>query len=265
MTILIVSGTGTGVGKTVVTAAVASLALQRGVRVAVMKAAQTGVAPAEPGDLDDIGRLCQAGSDFSVGHPSTLALPGRLTLVEAARYPDPLSPAAAARVAGQAPVELAQLAGRVEALHADHQLVVVEGAGGLLVRFDEEGATIASLAARLDAEVLIVTSAGLGSLNATALTLEALAHRGLRLAGLVIGSWPANPDLASASNVADFEMLAARPLTGALPEAAGRLSADAFAATAGGALAPSLGGRFDPSAFRAAASARVQELAPGSP
>jgi dethiobiotin synthase len=242
VTILIVSGTGTGVGKTIVTAAVAVLALQRGGRVAVLKAAQTGVAPAESGDLDDIAGL------------TTPEARSRLTLVEGARFPDPLSPAAAARVAGWPPVELARLAQHAKDLHASNPLVIIEGAGGLLVRFDEEGATIADLAAACDAEVLIVTSAGLGSLNATALTLEALAHRGLRLAGLVIGSWPAEPDLASASNVADFEMLAARPLSGALPERAGTLGAEAFATVAAAALAPSLGGRFDPSTFRADAA-----------
>lgn len=178
---------------------------------------------------------------------------------------NPLSPAAAARVARQPPVELAPLAREIAALHSDHQLVVVEGAGGLLVRFDEEGSTIAGLAEACDAEVLIVTSAGLGALNATALTLEALAHRGLRLAGLVVGAWSTLPDLASASNVADFEMLAARPLSGALPEGAGQLDPAAFAAAAAEALAPSLGGRFDPASFRAAAAARVAGRAPGSP
>jgi dethiobiotin synthetase len=250
VTILVVSGTGTGVGKTIVTAAVAALALQRGARVAVVKAAQTGVTPQEAGDLADIDRLCGSGA---------------LTLVEGARFPDPLSPAAAARVARQPPVDLAHLARQIADLHANHQLVVVEGAGGLLVRFDEEGATIARLAEACDAEVLIVTSAGLGALNATALTLEALAHRGLRLAGLVIGAWPTLPDLASASNVADFEMLAARPLSGALPERAGALSPPAFAAAAAAALAPSLGGRFDPAAFRADAATRVSGSTPGSP
>lgn len=251
MTIVIVSGTGTGVGKTIVTAAVAALALQRGSRVAVVKAAQTGVSPGEPADLDDVARLC------GPGH--------QLTLAEGSRFPDPLSPAAAARISGQPPVELGQLAIQIAALETEHQLVVVEGAGGLLVRFDEEGATIASLAARLDAEVLLVTSAGLGALNSTALTLEALAHRGLRLAGLVIGSWPHEPDLASASNVADFEMLAARPLVGALAERAGQLDPAAFAAAAAVGLAPSLGGRFDPSSFRHAAAARVLGRVPGQP
>jgi dethiobiotin synthase len=251
VTILVVSGTGTGVGKTVVTAAVAALALQRGSRVAVVKAAQTGAGPGEPGDLDDIARLCGPGRE--------------LTLAEGSRFPDPLSPAAAARVAGQAPVDLGQLAIQIAALEAEHQLVVVEGAGGLLVRFDEEGATVAGLAAACNAEVLIVTSAGLGALNATALTLEALAHRGLRLAGLVIGSWPAEPDLASASNVADFEMLAARPLSGALAAGAGQLDCAAFAATSAAGLAPSLGGRFDPGSFRDTAAARVLGRVPGQP
>jgi dethiobiotin synthase len=249
----VVSGTGTGVGKTVVTAAVAALTLARGARVAVVKPAQTGVGAQEPGDLSDIARLC--GPEVA----------DRLTLVEGSRFPDPLSPAAAARVAGIAPADLGRLVQEIEALQREHALVVVEGAGGLLVRFDEEGATVASLAAACDAEVLVVTSAGLGALNATALTLEALAHRGLRLAGLVIGSWPADPDLASASNVADFEMLAARPLSGALPEAAGQLGAAAFTMAAASALAPSLGGRFDPSAFRAAAASRVTRAVPGSP
>ncbi len=253
MTVLVVTGTGTGVGKTVTTAAVAALALARGARVAVVKAAQTGVDTHEPGDLADIARLCGE------------QLAGRLTAVEGARFPDPLSPAAAARVAGVGPVDSTRLVHRITALQGDHDLVVVEGAGGLLVRFDEEGATIADLAAACDGEVLVVTSAGLGALNATALTLEALAHRGLRLAGLVIGSWPTHPDLACASNVADFEMLAARPLAGAVPEGAGQLDASRFVEAATDALAPALGGRFDPAAFRAEAASLVTRSAPHAP
>ncbi|HEX4432371.1 MAG TPA: dethiobiotin synthase [Frankiaceae bacterium] len=239
MAVLAVSGTGTGVGKTVVTAAICALALQRGSTVAVVKAAQTGVAEGEPGDLAEISRLC---GENAAG----------LTLVEGARYPDPLSPAAAARASHRAPVDLATVSARVATLRESHRLVVIEGAGGLLVRFDEEGATLADLAGACDAEVLIVASAGLGTLNTTALTLEALAHRGLALAGVVIGAWPSEPDLACRSNVGDLEMLAARPLLGALPAGAGLLSPAEFAATAEAGLGPALGGRFQASAFRAA-------------
>ncbi|MER7131577.1 dethiobiotin synthase [Streptosporangium saharense] len=233
MSILVVTGTDTGVGKTVVTAAVAALARERGSSVAVVKPAQTGVGALDPGDLDDVIRLT-----------------GVTTTFELARFPDPLAPAAAARVAGLPPVSLDRAAVRVAELAASHRLVLVEGAGGLLVRFDEEGATLADLARTLSAPVLLVTRASLGTLNHTALTLEAMAGRGLDLAGVVIGSWPAEPGLAERCNVADLEMLAARPLAGALPEGAGSLDRESFARTAHASLAPVLGGGFDSSAFR---------------
>jgi dethiobiotin synthetase len=246
---MVISGTGTGVGKTVVTAAICALALARGATVAVVKPAQTGAGEDQPGDLAEISRLC--------GDPAERPA-GRLTLVEGGRFPDPLSPAAAARTSRRPPVDLARLATQVAQLQDAHRLVLIEGAGGLLVRFDEEGSTIATLAAACAAEVLVVTEPGLGALNATALTLEALAHRGLALAGLVIGGWPARPDLACRSNVGDLEMLAARPLLGALPAGAGALPASAFLDVAATGLGPALGGRFQAGAFRAAAVLRGQ-------
>jgi dethiobiotin synthetase len=235
VSILVVSGTDTGVGKTVVTAAVAALAAARGSTVAVVKAAQTGVGPDERGDLQEIGHLA-----------------GITTLYEYARYPDPLSPAAASRVSGLPPVDLYEVAKRVRTLAETHQLVIVEGAGGLLVRFDEEGTTLADLAHELSAQVLLVTRPDLGTLNHTALTLEAMAHRGIDPAGVVVGSWPDKPDLAQRSNVRDLETMAARPLSGAVPEGAGALHPAEFLVTSRSALSPALGGTFDAAAFRAA-------------
>ncbi|ETK31996.1 dethiobiotin synthase [Microbispora sp. ATCC PTA-5024] len=234
MSILVVTGTDTGVGKTVVTAALAALARERGAAVAVVKPAQTGVAEGEPGDLDEVIRLS-----------------GVTTTFELARYPDPLSPAAAARLSGLPPLSPASAVARIRELAESNRLVLVEGAGGLLVRYDEEGATVADLARNLRAQVLVVVRAELGTLNHTALTLEAMAGRGLDLAGVVIGSWPAEPGTAERSNVADLEMLAARPLSGVLPEGAGALGQEAFARAARAGLAPALGGVFDPAAFRA--------------
>jgi len=193
VSVLVVSGTDTGVGKTVVTAAVATLAAARGTSVAVVKPAQTGVAPGEPGDLAEVTRLS-----------------GVTDVHEYARFPDPLSPAAAARLAGRAAVDLAGAAKRVAALAESHRLVLVEGAGGLLVRYDDEGATVADLAHALHAPVLIVARPDLGTLNHTALTLEAMAGHGLDLAGVVLGEWPEDPDLACRSNIRDLETLAAR-------------------------------------------------------
>ncbi|GAA0920597.1 dethiobiotin synthase [Nonomuraea longicatena] len=231
VSVVVVTGTDTGVGKTVVTAAVAALARDRGASVAVVKPAQTGVAPTEPGDLDEIIRLA-----------------GVTTTFEFARYPAPLSPAAAARHADLPPLSIPEAAVRIRELSETNRLVLVEGAGGLLVRFDEEGATLADLARLLSAQVLVVTRPGLGTLNHTALTLEALAHRGLDLAGLVIGCWPRDPGLDDRSNVTDLEMLSTRPLAGALP--ANAAASPDFLMLAREGLAPVLGGTFDPARFR---------------
>jgi dethiobiotin synthetase len=222
--ILVVTGTGTGVGKTVVTAAIAALALARGARVAVVKPAQTGVGPDTP-DADVIGRL----AGVSDTH-------------ELARFPHPLSPEAAARVSGLPPLDIRAAADYVARLAETRDLVLVEGAGGLLVRYDTAGATIADLAWELSAPALVVTAAGLGTLNHTALTCEAFAARKIVNAGVVIGSWPANPGLAELTNLADLEVVAGEPLAGVLPAGSGLLGQADFLAIARAGLGPRLGG-----------------------
>ena len=223
--VLIVSGTGTEVGKTVVTAAVAALAADRGVSVAVVKPAQTGEPPGPTGDLQTVRRL----SGVTQTH-------------ELARFAHPLSPEAAARAAGRPPLDLAAAAVFVKQLEAD--LILIEGAGGLLVRYDPLGRTIADLAVMLDAPVLVVTTPGLGTLNHTALTLEALSARRLRSAGVVIGAWPTAPDLAERANLTDLAIITGRPLAGALPAGAARLSRADFLAAARAGLGPEFGGSF---------------------
>ena len=77
-----------------------------------------------------------------------------------------------------------------------------------------DGGTLADVAALLDAPVLVVARAGLGTLNHTALTCEALRARGLDCAGVVIGAWPREPDLAARCNLDDlppYAASAARP------------------------------------------------------
>jgi dethiobiotin synthetase len=74
--------------------------------------------------------------------------------------------------------------------------------------------------------------AGLGTLNHAALTTEALAARGLACAGLVIGAWPAEPDLAARRNVEDLETYAGVRLLGRMPAGAGDLDRAAFLAAA---------------------------------
>ncbi|MET4658011.1 dethiobiotin synthetase [Streptomyces sp. PvP037] len=233
MPVMVITGTGTEVGKTVVTAAVAATALAAGRSVAVLKAAQTGVRPGEPGDAEEVARLA-----------------GPVTTAELARYPDPLAPSTAARRAGRAPVHPHEVAERAAKLATEHDLVLVEGAGGLLVRFDAAGGTLADAAALLSAPVLVVASAGLGTLNVTELTARELRVRGLGLLGVVIGSWPAEPDLASRCNLLDLSDVTGAPLLGAVPAGAGALGPAGFRTSAPHWLAPRLEGTWDAETFR---------------
>ncbi|MGH3935891.1 MAG: dethiobiotin synthase [Pseudonocardiaceae bacterium] len=222
MTVLVVTGTDTGVGKTVVTSAIAVLAVAAGRRVAVLKAAQTGVKAAQTGDVDEVRRL--------VG-PS-------VTCRELTRFPDPLAPATAAHRAGVPPVTPLAVAAAARELAASHDLVLVEGSGGLLVYFDDTGGTIADAAAILGAPVLVVVRAALGTLNHTLLTVEALRTRALRCVGMVIGAWPVEPDLAARCNRADLPAMTGLPLLGALQEGAGCLSRADFLPVARRGLEP---------------------------
>ncbi|MET7773913.1 dethiobiotin synthase [Nocardia sp. NPDC005366] len=214
MSVLLVTGTSTGVGKTVVTAAVAATAAAEGRSVAVCKPAQTGVAPGEPGDLAEITRLS--------GVTGTLEL---------ARYPDPLAPDTAARRCGQPLLTLRDAAAAIDGLR-DADLTLVEGAGGLLVRLGEF--TVIELARELDAPVLVVAAAGLGTLNHSELTTRALDVAGVRCAGLVIGAWPADPDLASECNRTDLPRVTGVELVGAIPDGAGAWGRQRFTEAAPG-------------------------------
>ncbi|MFF4103001.1 dethiobiotin synthase [Streptomyces sp. NPDC001903] len=233
MAVLMVSGTGTEIGKTVVTAAVAAAAVAAGRSVAVLKPAQTGMEPGAPGDAAEVVRL--AG-------PAVTAL-------ELARYPEPLAPDTAARRAGLPTLSPAQIADAARDLSRSHDLVLVEGAGGLLVRFDEAGHTLADAARLLDAPVLVVTPPALGTLNSTTLTAEALRARGLQSPGVVIGSWPAEPDLACRCNLADLPSSSGLPLLGVVPESSGSLAPEAFRAAAPTWLGAGLSGTWSPESF----------------
>ncbi|MEU1629303.1 dethiobiotin synthase [Streptomyces sp. NPDC020096] len=234
MPVIVVTGTGTEIGKTVVTAAVATTALALGRTVAVLKPAQTGVAASETGDAAEVARLA-----------------GEVTTCELARYPEPLAPGTAARRAGLPTLDPQQIADAARKLAIDHDLVLVEGAGGLLVRFDERGTTLADAAGLLGAQVLLVAAAGLGTLNMTELTARELRGRGLDCLGVVVGSWPERPDLAARCNLADLPEVAGAPLLGAVPQGAGALPPADFRTAAAGWLAPALGGDWDAAVFTA--------------
>ncbi|GIF10228.1 dethiobiotin synthetase [Actinoplanes teichomyceticus] len=225
--IVLVTGTDTEVGKTVATAAVAAAAQAAGLRVAVLKPGQTGIVTGAPTDAEVVTRL--AGPD---------------TVRTLAEYPEPLAPLAAAKVAELPPLELYEVVDAIRAEAEKHDLVLVEGAGGLLVpmgvRPSGEPWTFADLATTLGANVLVVARAGLGTLNHTALTLEALTRRGVR-AKVILGAWPAEPELVHWANLGEL----VPHLVGALPAGAGSMDPGVFRRSAPGWLTPALHGVLD--------------------
>jgi len=210
--VVIVTGTDTGVGKTVTTAALASV-LAAGRTVAVYKPVQTGVDDAAPADIDEVRRLS-----------------GLTSVFDGARLRDPLAPRAAARREGVRLPGLVEHARRIDALAADYDHVLVEGVGGLLVGLDDDGHALVDLPRFLTSRAVfvIVCRAGLGTLNHTGLTVHALRARNCELVGIVIGSWPEIPDLAARSNLVDLPSTADVLLVGRIPERAAALEPAVF-------------------------------------
>ena len=221
VSLLVVTGTDTGVGKTVATAALACHARLAGIDVAVCKPVQTGSADGDD-DLAEVGRLS-----------------GVTELHGLARFPEPLAPVAAGTRAGMALPTRAELTAWVRDVDAPKRLTLVEGAGGLLVELGHGGVTLRDLASDLAAPMLVVVAPGLGTLNHTALTLEALASQGISCAGLVIGAWPREPGAAESGNRDALAGLA--PLRAVLPAGAGALTAAEFESMSASAFDPALG------------------------
>ena len=221
----LVTGTDTGVGKTVATAAVAAHLAGRGLRVAVVKPIQTGLAAAEPGDADEVRRL----TGLSAVH-------------ELVRLPEPLAPESAALLSGQTLPTVDTLARRTVEVAGDAQAVLVEGAGGVAVRLDSAGRTLLDLARALEwhasaestVDVLLVVRAELGTLNHTALSLDAIRRADLDVRGLVVGSWPQEPGLAERTNALDLPRTTGVPVLATLPAGAAALAPAAFTRAAAG-------------------------------
>lgn len=226
MRFVVVTGTSTGVGKTVATAALACAYRSRGLSVSVVKPYQTGITGAEPSDV-----------------AAVQALSGCDDVHELVRIDDALAPESAARLCGLEIPTVGQLLDTVAEYAEGRDVTLVEGAGGVAVRLDLDGGTIASLAAGLRdrghrLHLVVVTSLSLGTLNHTELTVGALRSYGLEPAGLVLGSVPAELGLAERCNVEDLPRLTAVPVIGRIPSGAGALPPDDFRRSAPSWLSP---------------------------
>lgn len=200
-TAFFVTGTDTGVGKTLVTCALLYATRQRGLSAVGMKPIAAGVEA--DGRNDDVVQLMAASS-----------MQPPVALVNPFCYDPPIAPHIAAQEAGR-PIDLTVIQHAFTQLQTLAEVVWVEGAGGLLVPLNAQH-DLADLAQRLALPMVLVVGMRLGCLNHALLTAEVIERRGLTLAG-----WVANridPDMARFE--ANLETLQARlhaPLIGIIP------------------------------------------------
>jgi dethiobiotin synthetase len=200
---LFVTGTDTGVGKTVVTAGIARTLRNQGHAVTVCKPVATGAR--------EIGERLVSDDGLALAEAAGEADPAVVTPFV---FPDPVAPTVAARRQGIA-LTLTMIAGVVRRRQRPDSVLLVEGIGGLLCPLTDD-ATVADLAVALRFPLILVARLGLGTLNHTLLTLEAARRRGLRLAGVVLNQTTESVGLAEETNLAELERLKV-PVLAVLP------------------------------------------------
>ena len=190
-----VTGTDTGVGKTVVAAAICAALAARGERVGAFKPVVTGIGdppdPVWPRDHELLAAAAGGGQSPSDVAPYT--------------FGPPLSPHYAAELAGTS-IDPDRLRGAARATSAGFDVAICEGVGGLLVPITGRY-SVRDLAVDLDLPLIVVARTGLGTISHTLLTVEAARAAGLTVAGIVMTPWAADPEPIEESNRATVEQL----------------------------------------------------------
>ncbi|MBJ7458831.1 MAG: dethiobiotin synthase [Thermoleophilaceae bacterium] len=186
---LFITGTGTGVGKSVVAAAIISALTARGRRVAAFKPAVSGLDEPTPG--------------WPIDHELLAGATGWQTpeQVSPFTFGPAVSPHLAASLAGTA-ITLDALLAAYEASSADAELTICEGVGGLLVPLsDAPPLSVLDLARSLDLPLVVATHPGLGTISDTRLTVDRIHAEGLKVAAVVVSGWPDQPSKVELSNL----------------------------------------------------------------
>ena len=197
---IFITGTDTGVGKTAVTAALAWCLKRSGLNVGVMKPVQTGTRLPGLSDLEFVERV--TGESYATEDHCPY------------RFSHPLSPLTASKLEERV-ISTEKIKGAFGRLSDTHDVVLVEGAGGLLVPLTE-AYTMADLARGLGLSLIVVTRPDLGTLNHTALTVESAKSRSLPVLGIVINNLPSEPGLVERTNPAYLCDMTGVPILGVL-------------------------------------------------
>ena len=223
---IFITGTGTDVGKTIVTAALAGALRRAGVRVGICKPVASGCEK-----YPDRGNAGVVADEDYISADAVLAarLAGLSTEDETlmrhmspVRFGAAVSPHIAGRIEGRE-TDWRRVAAALDFWQENCDFLIVEGAGGWLVPLDHHDFTVADLAAVLKLPVLVVTTPELGSLNVTALTVQAIRQRQLIVAGIVINLVPERPDLVVQTNLEELPRLTGVPVRAVLPKLAGKM------------------------------------------
>jgi dethiobiotin synthetase len=198
-----VTGTDTGVGKTLIACSLLRAFAARGLTAAGMKPVATGVTPGATGDVEQLGAAANVSASREEVNPYGFA--------------PSIAPHIAAEQAGVR-IELERIERAMHALAARAQVIVVEGIGGFNVPLGHASDT-AQLAARLALPVVLVVGMRLGCLNHALLTAEAIAARGLKLAGWIANHIEADMKAAT-ENVRALEQRIPAPLIARIAHAA---------------------------------------------
>ena len=202
MSVLFVSGIDTDIGKTYATGIIAKSLMQQGVNVITQKLVQTGVSV-----NSDSGEMNIA--DDIVTHRQLMGIPLQPCDIDSStcpyRYEKPASPHLATRLSGGV-LDPELITSATKRLQAEYDLVLLEGAGGLLVPITEQLLTLDYIAAQ-GYPIVLVTSGRLGSINHTLLSLEAIKFRGLEVHSVIynhIHDNAAQTDAEIANSTMDF-------------------------------------------------------------
>ena len=208
---IFLTGTGTGVGKTVAGCIIAAHWAAQGRSPRVMK-------PAESGCALEGGRLVPRDA---LALKTAAGDPRPVDEICPYRYEIPLTPAHAAEREGAAP-DLESIAGSIEALREEGRPLLVEGAGGLLAPL-AEGVLMSDLARRANLPLVLVAPLGLGSINHTFLSVREAGRQGLRVLGVILSDTTGEAIPAAERNPAAIAELCGEeaPLLGVIPHLAG--------------------------------------------
>jgi len=235
---LFITGTDTGVGKTLMTAALAAWCRAQGFDVGVMKPVATG------GRRLAVNGHVQWVSDDARQLVRAAASDDAWSLVNPICYREPLAPLTASQRCRR-PIALRKILQAFTALRDRHEVLLVEGIGGLLVPLTAR-VHVAQLAKQLGLPVLIVARTGLGTLNHTLLSIACAEQHGLSLAGIVFNqerrSSASMARVAEQTNPAVLRQLTRVPVLGRFPFQRGGLSAspETLARQVGRHVAPRL-------------------------